>query len=101
MRLGFLLSRQDIIKLVSSLERPLIREIGFGLNRAITKERYLGDITAFERILGMHMSLGEKHSVYKKPGIRTNKSKFHVDLFLEIDKVKADGLVIFLELEDG
>jgi aminopeptidase len=86
---------RDIINLVSSLERPLIREIGFGLNRAITKERYLGDITAFERILGMHMSLGEKHSVYKKPGIRTNKSKFHVDLFLQIDKVTGDNKTIF------
>jgi aminopeptidase len=86
---------RDIVELVGSYERPLIREIGFGLNRAITRERYLGDITAFERILGMHMSLGEKHSVYKKPDIRTNKSKFHVDLFLDIDTVKCDGVVIF------
>jgi aminopeptidase len=85
----------DIVELVKTYERPLIREIGFGLNRAITKERYLGDITAFERILGMHMSLGEKHSTYKKPGIRTNKSKFHVDLFLQIDTVKGDGQMIF------
>jgi aminopeptidase len=85
----------DIVELVKTYERPLIREIGFGLNRAITKERYLGDITAFERILGMHMSLGEKHSTYKKLGIRTNKSKFHVDLFLAIDKVTGDGQTIF------
>lgn len=86
---------KDIIELVKTYERPLMREIGFGLNCAITKQRPLGDITAFERILGMHMSLGEKHSVYKKAGIRTNKSKFHIDLFLQIDKVKADGQVIF------
>ncbi|MBC7472299.1 MAG: hypothetical protein H7196_03515 [candidate division SR1 bacterium] len=86
---------KDIIELVKTYERPLIREIGFGLNRAITRQRPLGDITAFERILGMHMSLGEKHSVYKKAGIRTNKSKFHIDLFLQIDKVKADNRVIF------
>lgn len=89
---------KDIVELVKTYERPLIREIGFGLNRAITRHRPLGDITAFERILGMHMSLGEKHSVYKKAGIRTNKSKFHIDLFLQIDKVKADNRVIF---EDG
>jgi aminopeptidase len=89
---------RDIIELVKTYERPLIREIGFGLNRAITRERPLGDITAFERILGMHMSLGEKHSTYKKAGIRTNKSKFHVDLFLQIDTVKGDGKMIF---EDG
>jgi aminopeptidase len=86
---------KDIVEVVKQYERPLIREIGFGLNRAITKERCLGDITAFERILGMHMSLGEKHSVYKKPDIRTNKSKFHIDLFLQIDTVLCDGEVIF------
>jgi aminopeptidase len=89
---------KDIVEVVKQYERPLIREIGFGLNRAITKERYLGDITAFERILGMHISLGEKHSVYKKPDIRTNKSKFHIDLFLQIDQVICDEEVIF---EDG
>jgi aminopeptidase len=86
---------KEVIRTVESFERPLIREIGFGLNRAITKNRYLGDITAFERILGMHISLGEKHSVYKKPDIRTNKSKFHIDLFLEISKVSCDEEVIF------
>jgi aminopeptidase len=86
---------RDIVEVVKQYERPLIREIGFGLNRAITKERHLGDITAFERILGMHMSLGEKHSVYKKPDIRTNKSKFHIDLFLHIDQVLCDDIVIF------
>jgi hypothetical protein len=85
----------DIVNLVKSYERPLIREIGFGLNRAITRDHYLGDITAFERILGMHFSLGEKHSVYKKDGITTNKTKFHVDLFPVVTKVLADNTLIF------
>jgi len=85
----------DIITMIKSYERTLIREIGFGLNRAITRERYVQDITAFERILGMHLSLGEKHSVYKKAGITTHKTKFHVDLFPQVDQVKADGEVIF------
>lgn len=85
----------DIWNLVKQYERPLMREVGFGLNRAITKERYLGDITAFERIYGMHLSLGEKHSVYKKPGIKTNKSKFHVDLFPVVTSASADGQMIF------
>lgn len=88
----------DIVKTIKEYERPLIREIGFGLNRAITRERYVQDITAFERILGMHLSMGEKHSVYKKPGLATNKTKFHVDLFPVVDRVLADGVLIF---EDG
>lgn len=88
----------EIVEAVRLYERPVLREIGFGLNRAITRERYLQDITAFERILGMHFSLGEKHTVYKKADIITAKSKFHVDLFPIVDRVLADGEVIF---EDG
>lgn len=84
-----------IVELIKTYERPLIREIGFGLNRAITRERYLADITAFERIFGMHLSLGEKHSVYKKAGIQTNKSKFHVDLFPVVETVTTDEKLIF------
>jgi aminopeptidase len=88
-------SFRDIVTLVESYERPILREIGFGLNRAITRDRYLNDITAFERILGLHVSLGEKHSVYKKPGITTHKTKFHVDLFPVVDAVFADDTCIF------
>ncbi len=84
-----------IVELVRTNERALIREIGFGLNRAITREHYLKDITAFERTLGMHFSLGEKHSVFKKPGITIDKTRFHVDLFPVVDRVYADGALIF------
>ncbi len=85
----------DIVNVIKEYERPLIREIGFGLNRAITRERYLQDITAFERILGMHLSMGEKHSVYKKAGMPTHKTKFHVDLFPMVERVYADDAIIF------
>lgn len=87
----------EIVNMVKSYERPLIREVGFGLNRAMTKERYLPDITAFERILGMHLSFGEKHSVYKKEGLTTNKTKFHIDLFPLVDEVYADDVLVFKE----
>lgn len=88
-------SFSDVIASIRSNERPLVREIGFGLNRAITRERYVEDITAFERILGLHLSLGEKHSVYKKEGIVTHKARFHVDVFPLVDRVIADDNVIF------
>jgi aminopeptidase len=86
---------KEMIEKIQSVERPLLREIGFGLNRAITKQRYLGDITAFERQIGVHFSIGEKHSVYKKPGIQAYKSRFHVDVFPVVDCVLADGVRIF------
>lgn len=85
----------DVIALIKTNERALVREIGFGLNRAITRERYLSDITAFERIHGLHFSLGEKHTVYKKQGIKTDKTRFHVDVFPVVTEVLADGECIF------
>ncbi len=85
----------DVVEQVRSHERALIREIGFGMNRAISRERPLKDITAFERNLGLHVSLGEKHSVFKKPGISADKTRFHVDLFPAVDTVFADEEIIF------
>ena len=85
----------DTISSIKEKERPLLRELGFGLNRAITLEHHMQDITAFERILGLHCSLGEKHSVYKKPGITSDKARFHVDVFPMVDVVLADGEPIF------
>ena len=85
----------DIVNQVKSHERAIIREVGFGLNRAITREHYLKDITAFERTLGMHFSLGEKHTVYKKQGITADKTRYHVDLFPLVTHVYADDTLIF------
>ncbi len=84
-----------VVTQVRSNEQALIREIGFGLNRAITREHYLKDITAFERIYGMHFSLGEKHTVYKKQGISADKTRYHVDLFPVISQVYLDEELIF------
>jgi hypothetical protein len=85
----------SVLDAIKELERPIIREIGFGLNRAISKTRIIGDITAFERIVGVHLSLGEKHTVYKKAGIQAHKARFHVDFFLQVDNVTVDGETIF------
>lgn len=85
----------DMVGQVRAQERALIREVGFGLNRAITREHYLKDITAFERIFGMHFSLGEKHTVFKKEGIKADKTRFHVDIFPMVERVYADNTVIF------
>lgn len=85
----------NIVKMIREVERPLIREVGFGLNRAITRERYLQDITAFERIYGMHLSLGEKHSVFKKKEMPPQRTRFHVDIFPMVDRVLVDGEAIF------
>lgn len=85
----------DVIAQIKTNERALVREIGFGLNRAITRLKYLRDITAFERLLGLHFSLGEKHTVYKKQGITPDKTRYHVDIFTEITRIYADDELIF------
>ncbi len=85
----------DLVALIKASERPLVRELGIGLNRAITREKFLNDITAFERILGVHLSLGEKHGIFKKPGFNPAKTRFHVDVFPAFDRLEVDGKTVF------
>jgi aminopeptidase len=93
------LELQETIEMVKAFETPYIRELGFGINPAMSKNRYLNDITAFERIPGVHVSLGCKHSVYSKKNIQKHKARYHIDLFLDIVEVRIikDGVtqVIF------
>jgi aminopeptidase len=72
---------KEVIEMVSIEEKPIIREIGFGLNEAISISNKLNDITAFERVKGLHFSIGYKHSVYKKVNIKADKAKYHIDIF--------------------
>ena len=83
----------DVIEKIKTNERPILRELGFGMNKGITREKPLNDITAFERIQGMHVSIGEKHTVYKKEGITAKKTRFHVDLFVDVEEISSDGTV--------
>lgn len=72
-----------------------VRELGFGMNRAMTKHRRLTDIGSYERMCGIHLSLGQKHSVYTKEGFPKRSSKYHVDVFADIIKVTIDGEAIY------
>ncbi len=85
-----------VLDKIRSNERAIVREFGIGLNAAITRERPVNDITAFERIHGLHLSLGEKHGQYKKPGFSQQKTRFHVDVFPYYDELRIDGKVVSL-----
>ena len=74
-----------------------VRELGFGLNRALTRERRVSDIGTYERMLGLHLSLGSKHLQYKKAGF-PKRQGFHVDVFIDTQRVEIDGVPIW---EDG
>jgi len=38
-----------------------LRELGFGMNRAFSRDRRVADVGAFERVCGVHLSLGARH----------------------------------------
>jgi len=73
----------------------LVREFGMGLNRAFTRERIVADIGSYERMCGVHLSMGAKHHVYKKPGIKKKHVRHHVDVFVVADALSFDGEVVY------
>jgi len=72
-----------------------LRELGFGLNRAFSKARQVSDIGTFERMCGIHLSLGAKHGVYNKPNINKKIARHHVDVFADATSVRFDDQMIF------
>lgn len=72
-----------------------LRELGFGLNRALSKDRTVRDIGTFERMCGIHLSLGAKHGVYGKPNFKRGDGKYHVDVFVATETVTLDDQVVF------
>lgn len=82
---------QRVLDQIGAQESLTVREFGIGLNRAMGKDRVLKDITAFERQRGLHLSIGEKHNVYAKPGLSKSKTRFHIDVFVDFGRIDVDG----------
>lgn len=72
-----------------------VRELGLGLNRAFTQDRLVSDIGTYERMCGVHLSLGAKHGSYNKPQIKKNAARYHVDVFALTETVMLDDEVIY------
>lgn len=72
-----------------------VRELGFGLNRSFTQDRLVSDIGTYERMCGVHLSLGAKHGSYNKPQISKSAARYHVDVFALTDTVMLDDEVIY------
>jgi len=72
-----------------------VRELGLGLNRTFTQERIVSDIGTYERMCGVHLSLGAKHGSYNKPQIRKSAAKYHVDVFAITELFTLDDEVIY------
>jgi aminopeptidase len=72
-----------------------VRELGFGMNRAFTRERRVDDIGTYERMCGIHLSLGAKHGVYPKPGFKRKDARYHVDIFAVTEAVYLDEELVY------
>ncbi|ATQ75438.1 hypothetical protein CR152_13600 [Massilia violaceinigra] len=72
-----------------------VRELGFGMNRAFTRERRVNDIGTYERMCGIHLSLGAKHGVYPKPGFKRKDARYHVDIFAVTESVYLDEELVY------
>jgi len=87
----------EILSLIREGEGGVVwvRELGFGLNRAFTKTRTVSDTGTYERMCGVHLSLGAKHGMYGKPGFKRRDGKFHIDVFADTQTFKLDDEVVF------
>ena len=77
---------QKLYDLVTQFEggEMRVRELGFGLNPAISTEKPLRDINFHERKVGVHLSLGKKHGIYGKKLPKTELQRFHIDVFIAL-----------------
>jgi hypothetical protein len=74
-----------------------LRELGFGMNRSFTQDKMVSDIGTYERMCGIHLSLGAKHGVYNKANIRRATARHHVDVFAVTESVRLDDEIIYLD----
>jgi aminopeptidase len=73
----------------------MVRELGFGLNPAISTTTPLSDINFYERKVGVHLSLGKKHGIYGKKLPKTEIQRFHIDMFVALESVKIGDERVF------
>jgi hypothetical protein len=89
---------QEVLDIIRRDEGEVwVRELGFGMNRAFTRERRVDDIGTYERMCGIHLSLGAKHGVYAKPGFKRKDARYHIDVFVVTDAVYLDSERVYAD----
>jgi len=86
---------ERVLAQIRADEELWVRELGFGMNRAMTAERRVSDIGTYERMCGIHLSVGAKHGVYGKPGLNRRHTRHHVDVFAMTESVTLGDEVVF------
>jgi leucyl aminopeptidase (aminopeptidase T) len=90
------LAFDEVLSIIREGEEVVwVRELGFGLNRGLTKTKIVSDIGSYERMCGVHLSLGRKHGMYAKPGFKRGDGKFHIDIFVDTKTVTLNDDIVF------
>jgi hypothetical protein len=91
----------ELIKKENDKELIFVRELGMGLNRHIKKDTKLSDPLAYERVEGMHFSIGMKHGMYQKKLWKTwgkkFHQKFHIDVYIDIKEMYIDNQLSYTQ----
>lgn len=90
----------DMLKTENADGQIPVREFGLGLNRGISRVNRLTEATAFERVAGLHLSLGMKHGAYQKKFKKQKElqQRYHVDLYPAVKRIWIQDVLVF---EDG
>lgn len=72
-----------------------VRELGLGLNRAFSKTCTVADTGTYERMCGVHLSLGAKHGIYGKPGFKRRDGTYHVDVFADTQTFTLGDEIVY------
>lgn len=92
-------STPEFDQIISNIRRDegvvWVRELGLGLNRAFSKTRTVADTGTYERMCGVHLSLGAKHGTYGKPGFKRRDGKYHIDVFVDTHSFTLGDEVVY------
>ncbi len=87
----------DMLKMENADGKIPVREFGLGLNRGISPTHTLTEATAFERVAGLHLSMGMKHGAYQKK-FKKNKElqqRYHVDIYPLVKRIWIQDTLVF------
>lgn len=90
---------RKILNFISSWEEWIVylRELWFGLNTWITRQKQIADINSYERIAGFHVSLWKKHQIYRKKLDKNIIQRYHIDIFVDIKEIYIWETLVFKE----
>lgn len=84
-----------IDKIKNDEKEVMMRELWFGLNKAINWSKTLSDVNPFERMSWFHISLWKKHNIYRKKFNKDIVQKYHIDIFPEVKEIYIDDVLVF------